>query len=105
MSERAQAALIGLGDQPQVQEASVRAICEAFRTRGSELIVPSFQMRRGHPWLVERSLWQPLLKMDRQQSPRDFLHQHAQNIEYVPVETPTILADIDTMSDYQRARP
>ena len=99
------ATLIALGDQPQIQEGTVRLICETFQRTQSELIVPSFQMRRGHPWLVHRSLWQALLKMDRQQSPRDFLHQHAQIIEYVQVETPTILADIDTMSDYQKARP
>src|SRR5688572_557468 len=47
-----QASLIGLGDQPQVREESIGAICAAYLHRPSKLIVPSFQMRRGHPWLI-----------------------------------------------------
>lgn len=104
-SPEIQATLIALGDQPQIQEGTVGLICETFRRTGSKLIVPSFHMRRGHPWLVERSLWNELLTMDRSHSPRDFLNQHAHEIEYVQVETPTILADIDTMEDYQKSRP
>lgn len=100
-----QAALIALGDQPQIQEGTVRLICETFQKTGSKLVVPSFQMRRGHPWLLERSLWKHLLELGPQHSPRDFLSEHAHEIEYVPVETPSILADIDTMEDYQRSRP
>lgn len=104
-SPQAQGTLIALGDQPQIQEGTVRLICEAFEKNKSRLIVPSFQMRRGHPWLVERSLWSQLLEMSAERSPRDFLNQNAQEIEYVQVETPSILADMDTMEDYYKARP
>jgi molybdenum cofactor cytidylyltransferase len=100
-----QATLIALGDQPQIQEGTVRLISEKFQSGKSRLIVPSFEMRRGHPWLVERSLWKEILAMRPQQSPRDFLNQHAQEIEYVQVQTSSILADIDTIEDYQRSRP
>jgi molybdenum cofactor cytidylyltransferase len=104
-SPQTQATLIALGDQPQIQEGTVRLICEAFQSGKSRLIVPSFEMRRGHPWLVERSLWKEILAMQPQQSPRDFLNQHAHEIEYVQVKTSSILADIDTLDDYQRERP
>ena len=53
----ASAALICLGDQPQVEERSVRSICNAFLESKSQIVVPSYQMQRGHPWLVARSLW------------------------------------------------
>ena len=99
---RVDAALIGLGDQPQVQERCVRRLCETFRQQAARLIVPSFQMRRGHPWLVERSLWQEILQMSAGTSPRDFLNQHADEIKYVNVETSSILADLDTPEDYHR---
>lgn len=99
------AALVGLGDQPQVQERSVRLVCEAFVQTESLLVVPSFQMRRGHPWLVARPLWQDLLDMQSPHSPRDFLNAHADHIRYVDVDTPSILADLDTPEDYQAARP
>jgi hypothetical protein len=39
------------------------------------------------------------------QSPRDFLNEHANEIEYVEIDTPTILADLDTPEDYRTAHP
>lgn len=101
----AQAALIGLGDQPQAQLESILLICEKFRNEKSRLIVPSFQMRRGHPWLVERSLWNELLQMRPPQSPRDFLQNFANEITYIEVDTPSILADLDTPQDYRSSHP
>jgi molybdenum cofactor cytidylyltransferase len=100
-----QAVLIGLGDQPQVQTECIRQICETFQEEAARLIVPSFQMRRGHPWLVERSLWRELLELNAPQSPRDFLNRHAGEILYVDMDNSSILADLDTPQDYRDARP
>ncbi len=104
MPDDSQATLIGLGDQPQIQEGSVRLICEAYRDNRSPLIVPSFQMRRGHPWLVARPLWNEILALRPPESTRDFLNRHTDEIRYVSVNTPSILADLDTPEDYQRSR-
>lgn len=101
----AQATLIGLGDQPQVQERSVRLILEAYAQSGTSLIVPSFQMRRGHPWLVERPLWDEILQMGSSESPRDFLNRHASEIQYVNIDNDSILQDLDTPDDYLKLRP
>ncbi|HEX9386390.1 MAG TPA: nucleotidyltransferase family protein [Anaerolineales bacterium] len=103
MPEQAQAALIGLGDQPQVQEKNVRLICEEYRRSKSSLIVPSFQMRRGHPWLVTRPLWGEILELKQPESLRDFLNRHADEIHYVNVDTPSVLADLDTLEDYHKS--
>ena len=105
MAQTAQAALIGLGDQPQLQEDSIRAICEAYKAHPSELVVPSFQMKRGHPWLVARSLWEEILALQAPGTLRDFLNSHAQAIQYVNMDTPTILADLDTPEDYRNSHP
>ena len=99
------AALIGLGDQPQVQERSVRLLCEAYQQTKSPLIVPSFQMRRGHPWLVAQSLWSEIMDVKSPQTPRDFLNSHAHKIQYVETDTPSILADLDTPEEYRVSRP
>jgi len=101
----ATAMLIGLGDQPQVKERSVWMVCDAFRESQSNIVVPSYQIRRGHPWLVAQPLWNELLNMRAPQSPRDFLNTHADEIHYVDVDDPTILADLDTPSDYEKWRP
>lgn len=104
-SSQTQAMLIGLGDQPQIQEGTVRLVCETFTTMQSKVVAPSYQMRRGHPWLVKRSLWNELLEMRPPQSPRDFLNRYAKEIQYIQVQTSTILADLDTMEEYRKARP
>jgi molybdenum cofactor cytidylyltransferase len=102
---KAEGALICLGDQPQIESRSVRAVCEAYQKSRSNLVVPSYQMRRGHPWLVARPLWDELLTMNANQSPRDFLNKHAGEIEYVNLDTPTILQDLDTPEDYLKYKP
>ena len=105
MRDNAQAALIGLGDQPQVQVSSIRAICNTYRAGSSSLIVPSYNKRRGHPWLVARPLWDEILALQFPNTPRDFLQGHSDQIQYVSLDTPTVLADIDTPEDYQKSRP
>ena len=69
------------------------------------MIVPSFQRKRGHPWLVTRLLWNELLTLKPHQTPRDFLNNYADRIWYVNLDTPTILADMDTPEDYEQSRP
>jgi len=101
----ARATLVCLGDQPQVGEGSVRAVVGRFAETGASLVVPSFQMRRGHPWLVARPLWEEILSMCAPETPRDFLNRHAAEIEYVNVNSPSILSDLDTPEDYLQSRP
>lgn len=101
----ASAALICLGDQPQVEERSVRSVCNAFLAGKSEIVVPSYEMQRGHPWLVARPLWDELLEMKPPHTPREFLKKHARKIQYVIVDTPSIIEDIDTPEDYLKHKP
>jgi molybdenum cofactor cytidylyltransferase len=103
LPSEAEAALIGLGDQPQVQARTVRRVCAAFVKSGAPLVVPSYQLRRGHPWLVARSLWGELIKLPPSQSPRSFLQRHASDIYYVNIDTPSILEDLDTPEDYAQS--
>ena len=99
------AALIALGDQPQVEEANVRLVVKEYERSHADLIVPSYQLRRGHPWLVAQKLWSKILVMRSPESLRDFLKRHAQDIHYVNVDSPSILADLDTPEDYLKSRP
>jgi molybdenum cofactor cytidylyltransferase len=100
-----EAVLIGLGDQPQVRKRSVQAVVDAYRKSGAALIVPSFRMRRGHPWVVARPYWDEILGMRPPASLRDFLNRHADEIQYVELNNPSILQDLDTPEDYLKSRP
>jgi molybdenum cofactor cytidylyltransferase len=105
LKSETEAFLIGLGDQPQVQAGSVRSVVEAYRESGASLVVPSFQMRRGHPWLVAHEHWQEILDLRPPASLRDFLGRHAGHIHYVELDNATILLDLDTPEDYLKSRP
>jgi molybdenum cofactor cytidylyltransferase len=105
MAPEVEAVLVALGDQPQIRGATIRKLLDAYSHEPSSLIVPSFQKRRGHPWLVQRTLWDELLSMDSSRSPRDFLNAHAGEIHYVEIDNPSILADLDTPQDYEVSRP
>jgi molybdenum cofactor cytidylyltransferase len=100
-----EAALICLGDQPQAEEGSVRSVCDAFRKKKSSIVVPSYQMRRGHPWLIARELWDEVLQMRAPESMRDFLNVHKADIFYIELDTPSILQDLDTPADYLKYKP
>jgi molybdenum cofactor cytidylyltransferase len=100
-----EATLICLGDQPQVEEGSVRKVCDGFRQNKSKIVVPSYQMRRGHPWLIVRELWDEVLQMRTPESMRDFLGAHKNDIFYVELDSPSILQDLDTPADYLKYKP
>lgn len=105
LSEQAGAVLVALGDQPQIEAQVVRAVMQVYRHQGVRLVVPSYQMRRGHPWLVARSLWDDLLSLQPPETTRRFLNAHAAEIVYVDAPNDTILRDLDTPEDYARERP
>ncbi len=100
-----EAALFCLGDQPQIEERSVRNVCEAFQQSRANLVAPSYRMRRGHPWLAARPLWGEILAMREPETMRDFLNRHHDEIHYIECGTPTILQDVDTPEDYLKYKP
>jgi molybdenum cofactor cytidylyltransferase len=62
-------------------------------------------MRRGHPWLIARELWDEVLQMRAPESMRDFLNTHKTDIFYIELDTPSILQDLDTPADYLKYKP
>ena len=105
LGEEIDALLVALGDQPAVPVEAARAVVEAYEAGRARLVIPSYQMRRGHPWLVDRALWASLLAMTSEQTMRDFLNGHPEEIQYVTVDHPGVLKDVDTPEDYEQLRP
>jgi molybdenum cofactor cytidylyltransferase len=98
------ATLIGLGDQPQISPDAVQKVISTFSASQAALIVPSHNHRRGHPWLVQRALWDQLLVIQPPQTLRDFLNTMAEKILYVETDS-SVLKDLDTPDEYQREKP
>jgi molybdenum cofactor cytidylyltransferase len=98
-------AMIALGDQPGIQQEVVEALVRSYHDTGISLIMPSFQRRRGHPWLVARELWPRLVEMRPPETPRDFLNRCSGVIHYVEVNTASIIEDIDNPEEYLKSKP
>ena len=96
------ATLVVLGDQPQIELRVVQSVLNAYEEGLHALVIPSYRRRRGHPWLLARSLWDELMELRAPATMRDFLNQHNLDIHYVVLNTPSILQDLDTPEDYQR---
>lgn len=95
-----EAALLGPSDLPSLTSETIHRILERWQRSGGDLIVPSYQMRRGHPVLIGRRLWPELLDLNSSLSLRDFLRQRADGIDYVMVDDPGVIVDLDTPGDY-----
>jgi molybdenum cofactor cytidylyltransferase len=104
-SSESQAALLALGDQPQMELAVVRAVVQSYTVSRPKILIPSYQMRRGHPGLVGRDLWGEILSMKPPATLRVFLDAYAAEIAYLNVLTETVIQDLDTPDDYERYRP
>lgn len=104
MPKQTTAALMVLGDQPSIQPKVINKVLLAYAEHRHDLVVPSFQMRRGHPVLIGRRYWADALALPNTATPRNLLNLHAENIHYVNVDTDSVLRDVDTPQDYERER-
>ena len=100
-----QGILVVLGDQPQIRQSTVDLILKTYQDGKPSLVIPSYQMRRGHPWLVDRILWPEILAIQSPLTLRDFLNQHLEMARYVEVKEDSVLRDLDTPADYLREKP
>jgi molybdenum cofactor cytidylyltransferase len=105
LPKEAEAVLIALGDQPQIQSDTVDIILGAYLSGRFPIILPSYQMRRGHPWLIQRNYWRDILRIQPPGTMRDFFTLHEKVIHYETVNNASILMDLDTPSDYQNQKP
>jgi molybdenum cofactor cytidylyltransferase len=107
LPETSQACLIALGDNPQIELCIVKNLVDGFVgfEETPQILVPSFQMRRGHPWLIHRNLWSEILSMCPPETMRDFFRKSANMIDYLVTDSPSILIDLDTPEDYNHEKP
>jgi molybdenum cofactor cytidylyltransferase len=98
LSAEAQAALVVPGDHPRLQRDIIQRVIDAYQP--GTLVIPSYQMKRGHPILIDRAWWDELLALPETASLRDFIRAHEDHIRYVVVETDSVLKDVDTPEEY-----
>ncbi len=98
------AVLVVLGDQPRIQARIIAQVLAAYAEGAGDIVAPSYQMRRGHPILIDRRYWQDILNLPADGAPRDVIDRYKDRIGYVTVDTDSVLRDIDTPDDYRDER-
>ena len=102
MRPDAQAAIIVLGDQPSLRTSLINQLASAFHATGKGIVVPMYNVKRGHPLLIAAHYFGELLQDYDDFGLRGLLAEHADDIEEVAMTDPGVLADMDYPEDYQR---
>ena len=98
----ASAYLVFLGDQPVVDGDVIDAVVNAHAASGKGIVIPTFAGKRGHPVLIGAEYADEILALEDDQGLNRVTRGHAEDTLEVPVETETVLEDMDTPEDYRR---
>ena len=92
-----------LVDQPLITAGTVNQVLEAHRSTTMPITIPQYRSRRGHPAIFDGQFIAEILALDwESRGMKEILDRHREQIHYLPVETDSILRDMDTPQDYQR---
>jgi molybdenum cofactor cytidylyltransferase len=94
--------LVALVDQPAIDPAVVTRLIETALTACARIVIPTFEGRRGHPLLFRADLAPEVLTLSGAIGLRELLQRHPDEILHVPVDSDTVVRDMDTPEEYQR---
>ncbi len=97
------AAMVTLVDRPPVSNVTIQTLYDAFArviSNSKWAAVPQYQDKHGHPILLAREMIEAFLRAAPTATARDIEHHNAEHIEYVPVDDPLVIANINTPDEY-----
>ena len=103
LPDNANAALVYLGDQPNIPPSVTDTIIEAYNEDLYGIVIPVHDHRRGHPLLVDLKYRRDIFKLDLEKGLRSLMHLFPEDVLEVDVDEAGILLDIDTREDYSNA--
>jgi molybdenum cofactor cytidylyltransferase len=102
LPEGAEAAVILLGDQPSIPFQVIDKIIDAYAQTTKRIVIPTYQKKRGHPVLIDMKYKSEIAALSPEKGLRGIVYGHPKDVFEVPVNTSSILRDIDDMLDYKR---
>jgi molybdenum cofactor cytidylyltransferase len=100
LDPRSEAAIVLLGDQPQVTRPIIDAITDTYRATGGPIVLPTYGGDRGNPVLFARLLFPELARLTGDEGARSLLATHAAEVVPIPVSDSPPPRDVDTEEDY-----
>ena len=102
LSPSVEAAVFLPCDQPLITPNHLRLMTASFLEASARIVYSSHAGQRSSPTLFERSLFEELASVTGDQGGRALIEQHAQDSVAVETANPEMLADIDTVEEYNR---
>ncbi len=96
----ADAVAIFLADMPLIRRDSLETLLT--HARADNIVLPSYQGKRGHPVLFGRDFWPQLATLSGDAGAKPVLQQNAEVVHIVELDDPGVLLDVDTHEDWQR---
>ena len=104
VDENAQAIMIALADQPVIDSKTINRLIKEFNSHDKGIAIPIYQGERGHPVIFSMRYEEELLGLKGDIGGRQIIEEHPDDVLEVAVASGGINIDIDTESDYVRAR-
>jgi molybdenum cofactor cytidylyltransferase len=97
------AAMLTLVDRPPVNPATIQKLSDGFAAAVEHwkwAAVPQYARKHGHPIVLAREMIEAFLRAPSTAIARDIEHQNAEHIEYIEVDDPMVIANINTPEEY-----
>lgn len=101
-SPEVDAIVLCLVDHPAVSAQTVRHLVDAFGQSRAPVVIPTHQGRRGHPVVIGRQLFAEIESLSLDAGADTVVRKYRGATQFVEVNDPGILLDIDDPNSYQR---
>ena len=88
-------------DRPLITPTLISGMIKSFKNNRTQIVVPTYSGRRGHPLLVGSSLFHELEHLTGQLGVRELLSNHRNDVLEFSTDNDGIVQNIDTPEDYE----
>ena len=99
----ARAALVALGDMPNLTPAVLDRLIAAHLDGKAPITAPVAGGERRNPVIIGRALFPELLSVSGDEGGRSVLRRHAAAVQLIPFDDPALFHDVDTPADLDQA--
>jgi CTP:molybdopterin cytidylyltransferase MocA len=91
-------------DHPLISANVVAALIEKFDSSGTQIVLPTFHGRRGHPVIFRSNLYDELLAASPEIGARAVVWAHAADVLEVPTEDQAVVLNLNDPEALRQAR-
>lgn len=104
VSDRTDAVLAVLADQPLIEPETIDRLIDEYRKSESSIVAPIYKGVRGNPVILDISLRDKLMNIRGDIGARNILNDRRDEIREVEVDTPSVVFDVNTREDLEKVR-